>query len=134
MAGKTNTTRIEQLEDLTKNLAARLDVYDVQIKGALEVLQKGTETTAGHTAKIIIVEQQLLVLADFKKCMDTVSTIQQDLVGIRKDLESLRSWKDELKKEKDEWKRRWWAFGPNLSAAIVSAIVALALYFLNKLF
>lgn len=32
---------------------------------------------------------------------------------------------EELKKEKEERARRFWAFGPNVTAAIISSIVAL---------
>jgi hypothetical protein len=136
MAGKTNTDRIEVLEDLTSNLAARLDVHDVHIKGLSDLFTKGTETTANHSSKIVVIEERLLVLADFKNCIAAVTVVEKDIVAIKKDLESLRGWKDDLKKERDESSRRLWAFGPNLLAAFISGLIslgtALLVLWLNK--
>ncbi|SRR6266498_2109740 len=134
--GKTNTTRIEQLEDFTKNLVSRLDVHDETLKWITEGLKKGAEVTAEHGLKIVSFEQKFVVLVDFNKYVESVSAIQRDLVAFRKDLESLQKWKEDLKKEKDESSRRRWAFGPNAVGALISGfislLVALLVVWLNK--
>jgi chromosome segregation ATPase len=133
--GKTNTTRIEQLEDLMRDLLSRLNVHDETLKWVSESLKKGTDTTAEHGLKIVSVEEKLF-LVDFRKCIDSVTTLQQDLVAFRKDLESLQKWKEELKKEKEEATRRWWSFGPNITAAMISGFITLfgvvLTYLLNR--
>jgi hypothetical protein len=83
------------------------------------------EVTAGHTEKIVVFEEKLLLLADFKKCLAAVTALEKELIALKKDLESLGKWKDELKKEKDEVARRFWAFGPNFLAALVSGAIAI---------
>ena len=126
MAGrKTNTEKIEELTKLTSDLDSRLKVQEETIRWLSEALKKGTDTTTEHGLKIVSVEEKLVVLVDFKRCVDTVSTIQQDLVALRKDVENLQKWKDELKKEKDESSRRRWAFGPNIVGALISGIISL---------
>jgi hypothetical protein len=123
--GRNNTQRIETLESQAANLSARLDVYEIQLKGIIEGLTKGMEVTAGHTEKIIVFEEKLLVLADFKNCLAAVTALEKEFIALKKDLESLGKWKDELKKEKDEVARRFWAFGPNFLAALVSGAIAI---------
>ena len=136
MADKTNTTKIEELQELAGNLVARLDVHDVRLGSIIESLKKYQEATEGHNAKIIVVEQQLLVLVDLKSLVVAVATIDKDLALLRKDVEGLGKWKEDLKKERDEKARRWWAFGPNITAALISIIgsgIVMALnYWFNK--
>lgn len=92
--GKNNTQRIETLETQTANMSARLDVHDIQLKGIHEGLKKSTDTAEGHTSKITIIEEKLVVLVDFKACMSAVSAIEKELVAFRKDLESLQKWRN----------------------------------------
>jgi hypothetical protein len=40
-------------------------------------------------------------------------------------VEAIQKWKDELKKEKEEATRRWWSFGPNITAALISGAITL---------
>ena len=135
MAAKTNTEKIDDLLALTANLSSRLDVHDEQIKGIVEGLKKGADTTEGHTSKITVIEQQL-VLVDLKGCAAAITVIEQELVAFKKDLESLKSWKDEQKKERDEFWRRAWALLPNLLAAVVGGLISLGIglliWWLNK--
>jgi chromosome segregation ATPase len=123
--GKTNTQRIETLESQAANMMARLDVHDTLLEGLKAVLDKGTKATEGHTSKISIIEQTL-VMVNLKDMQAAIGAIEKEHLGLRKDLEALQKWKDELKKEKEEITRRWWSFGPNITAAIISGIVALA--------
>jgi hypothetical protein len=127
--GKTNTTRIEALEELTRDLVSPLNVHDETLKWLSEILRKGAESTEEHSKKIVVFEEKVVVLADFRRCLDTVSAIQQDLVAFRKDLESLQKWKDDQKKEEDETTRRWWSFGPNIAGAIVNVILTAVVAF-----
>jgi chromosome segregation ATPase len=137
MAGKTNTERIEALEDKVTRLLTRLKLNDLQIEGISESLKKSTEAAERHTSTITVIEQKLLVLVDTKQFLADVGAIRLELVALKKDLESLGKWKDELKKEREETARRLWAFGPNLLAAIISGLislgVALLVVWLNKL-
>ena len=114
MAGKDNTTRIEALESRVYNLAARLDVLDVELKGIAEVQTKGVDTTAGHTTKIIVIEQQLLVLVALKESMAMIATIEKDLVAIKKDVETNAKWQEEEKKRQETWGQRFWMILPPL--------------------
>ena len=118
MAGKTNTTRIEDLEALTNNLSARLDVQVIQIQGITELLKKAAEAATSHTEKLIVIEHKILVLADVKGCVEAIAAIRQDLIGIKRDVEGLGKWKDDLKKERDESARRLWSFGPNVVCGV----------------
>jgi hypothetical protein len=137
--GKNNTQRIEILESQAATFTSRLDVHDSQIEGLTEALTKSRDTTEGHTAKITVVEQQLLLLVDLKAAMAAVASIEKEFVAIKKDVENLGKWKEELKKERDEASRRWWAFGPNIMAALIGAFfvllniaVSIGLFLLNK--
>ena len=125
MPGKTNTDRIETLESKAANLSARLDVHDTLIQGLKAVLDKGTVATEGHTSKITVIEEKLLVLVDLKAIQTAIIAVEKENLGIRKGIEALQKWKDELKKEKEEAIRRWWSFGPNITAAIISGIITL---------
>jgi hypothetical protein len=124
--GKTNTQRIETLEGRAETVLARIEVHEAQIKGILEVLKKGTDVTEGHTSKITVIEQQLLVLVDLKGSLAILATIDKDIVALKKDVEGLSKWREELKKERDEAARRLWAFGPNVVAAVISGMMSLA--------
>jgi chromosome segregation ATPase len=125
MADRTNTTRIEELKGLAGDLVANLRGLDVRLVSISETLKKCQESTESHNAKIIVIEQQLLVLMDLKTLVGAVTAVEKDLALLRKDVEALQKWKEELKKEKDEATRRWWAFGPNITAAIIGGIITL---------
>jgi chromosome segregation ATPase len=136
MAGRDNTTRIELLEERTHNLSGRLEVLDVQLQRMTETLKKGVEDASAHTQKIIVIEQQLLALADLKEARGSITAIREELVAIKKDVQGLSDWKAEVKREKEESSRRKWAFGPNITAALISGVIALLgvllNYFLNR--
>jgi hypothetical protein len=129
--GKNNTQRIEILESQAANMSARLDVHDILIQGLKAVLEKGTEATEEHTSKITVIEEKVLVLVDLKAAQAAIVAIEKEHLGFRKDIEALQKWKDDLKKEKDEGARRLWAFGPNITAAIISSIIALLIVGIN---
>lgn len=140
MPGETNTNKIAKLEDRVAVLSARLDVFDTLIKGLTELATKGATANEGHSSRITVVEQQVLVLADLKVAVAAIASIKEELVALRKDIESLQSWKAEQKKEKEEIIRRWWSFGPNLTAAILAGVITVLgvvinvglTYFLNR--
>src|SRR4051794_9805966 len=98
MAGRDNTTRIEQLESQTANLAARLDVHDAALKGISEVQAKGGAAAEGHAARIVVIEQQLLVLADLKAAVAAIAAVEKEIVSIKKDVEANVRWQQEEKK------------------------------------
>ena len=125
--GKNNTQRIETLENQAANMTARLDVHDTLMQALKTVLEKGTEATEGHTTKIVVIEEKILVLVDLKTMQSAITSIEKEALGIRKDVEALQGWKEELKRDRAEGARRLWAFGPNLLAAIIGGVVSLAL-------
>jgi precorrin-6B methylase 1 len=43
---------------------------------------------------------------------------------LQRDIDDLKKWKDEQKKEREERTRRAWAFGPNLTAALLTIVLA----------
>ena len=135
MTRKSDGARIDDLVDLTRALSSQIEVHDTQIKGIIEGLKQGTDTTEGHTSKITIIEQQLNII-DLKGCAAAITAIEKELIAIRNDLSSLKSWKDDQKKERDETSRRAWALLPNLLAAVVGGLVslgiALLIWWLNK--
>lgn len=128
--GKNNTTRIEELEEVTRNLVSRLNVLDETLKWLSEILRKGEASTEEHGRRIVVFEEKIVVLTDFRRCLDHVAAIQQDLVAHRKDLEGLQKWKEDQKKEKDETHRRWWSFGPNIAGAILNVVLSAVIAFL----
>jgi hypothetical protein len=135
-----NTDKIAKLEDRAAGVAARLAVFDTLLKGLTELVKKSTDTNEGHGSRITIVEQQVLVIADLKTAVATIASIKEELVAIKKDIEGLQSWKADQKKEKEEAVRRWWSFGPNITAAIIGGIITILgvltsvglTYFLNR--
>ena len=56
--------------------------------------------------------------------------LEKENVLLKREIEDLKKWKDEQKKERDEKTRRIWAFGPNISAAIITVVLTLACNFL----
>jgi hypothetical protein len=137
--GKNNTERIETLESQAASLSARLDVYDTLIKAITELLKKCADDSEGHGSKITVIEQHLLFV-DLKGTVAMIASIKENLVAITKDIENLQSWRGEQKKEKEEATRRWWSFGPNITAALIGGfitIIGIAIniglnYYLNK--
>jgi hypothetical protein len=132
--GKTNTQRIETLESQAANLSARLDVLDKLFEGIAELLKKCAAAAEGHGSKLMVIEERL-VLVDLKTTVATIASIKEDVVAMKKDIEGLGKWKEELKKEKEERARRAWAFGPNVTAALITIVMApLVLFLWNYLF
>ena len=136
--GKTNTQRIESLETQAADLSARLDVIDKTIEGidkAIEgvgkLLSKCSEAAEGHGSKIIVIEQQVLLITDLKAAVAAIAPLKEELVAVRKDIESLQNWKAEQKKEKEEGARRLWAFGPSITAALISGFITLVGLLIN---
>jgi chromosome segregation ATPase len=125
MAGKDNTTRIEILESQAANVSGRLAVFDFQLKVISDLLKKYSEASEGHGSKITVIEQQLLVLADLKPLVGSITALEKELVAIKKDLEAFGKWRDEQKREREEFTRRKWAFGPNITAAIIGGLMSL---------
>src|SRR5262245_6208539 len=134
--GKNNTQRIETLESQAASMSARLDVHDALLEGIDKLLHESADVTTGHIAKITVIEEKLVVLTDIKGSMAVVASIKEDLVAIKKDIENLQRWKEELKREKEEAARRRWAFGPNITAALISGVITLVgiglNYWLNR--
>ncbi|MBY0460045.1 MAG: hypothetical protein K2V38_22240 [Gemmataceae bacterium] len=99
-------------------------------------LEKWTGAAEGHGTKIVVIEQQLSLLVELKATVTAVASLKEEMIAVRKDLESLQGWKAEQKKEREESARRWWAFGPNITGAIVSGAIALlgvlVSYFVNR--
>ena len=135
MAGRDNTTRIEILESHAANVTARLDVQDILLKGVSDLVKKANELCESHTTKISVFEQQLVVL-DLKATLAAIANVEKEIIAIKKDVEAFTTWKHEQKKDRDEASRRRWAFGPNIVAALISAVVSAAIfltgYYLNK--
>jgi hypothetical protein len=137
--GKNNTQRIETLESHAARLSSRLDVHETLINGLDELLKKCSDASDGHGSKITVIEQHLLFV-DLKSTVATLALIKENLIAINKDIEILQSWKAEQKREKEEVTRRWWAFGPNITAAIIGGFITIIgvifnvglTYFLNK--
>jgi hypothetical protein len=127
--GKTNTDKIEMLENQAANILRRLDVSDTIIQYLKADLAKCEEITAVHVSKLTIVDH-----VNLKFLQAAIVQIEKDHVSFKKDLETLQKWKDELKKEREESTRRWWSFGPNISAAIIGGIIALIVAGLNMAF
>lgn len=128
--GKNNTQRIETLESQAASLAARLDVFDKVIENVSKLLEKYGDATEGHGSKITVIEQQLLIV-DLRAAVGALSAIREELVAIRKDIESLQGWKADQKKEREETARRWWAFGPNITAVLIGGAITILGVLLN---
>ena len=131
MAAETNTEKIAKLENRVASLSARLDVFDNVLDKIDELLKKCSAATEGQGTKITVIEQQVLVIADLKAAMTVIASIKEELVAIKKDIESFHSWKAEQKKEKEEATRRWWAFGPNITAALIGGFITILGIVLN---
>jgi hypothetical protein len=57
-------------------------------------------------------------VADWRLAYERESTLS------RRDIDDLKNWKDDQKKDKDERTRSWWALTPNLTAAVITIILA----------
>jgi hypothetical protein len=57
--------------------------------------------------------------------METLAAIQLNLVGIGRDIESLKRWREDLRKEREERAKRLWAFGPNITAALIAGFITI---------
>ena len=110
MARKTDGEKVDELKDAVALLTERLQntVDDLQsFEDKLSELARG--------------------LADLRR------EDEKEIALMKRELEDLKKWKDEQKKEHDEWGRRVWAFGPNVTGAIVSGIIAaLVAYFISR--
>ena len=137
--GKTNTQRIEDLEGRVVGISARFDAFEMLIEKLDEQLRKYVDASEEHRSKITIVEQQLIIV-DLKSVVAWIVSAKETLVAIKKDIENLQSWKGEQKKEKDEAIRRWWSFGPNITAALIGGFITIVgvavnvglTYYLNR--
>ena len=110
MARKTDGEKIDELKDAVAQLTERLQNTTDQL-ASLRV-------AAFDTA---------MSLSDFRR------EYEKETALMKRELEDLKKWKDEQKKEHDEWGRRVWAFGPNVTGAIVSGIIAaLVAYFISR--
>ena len=67
-----------------------------------------------------------------KAAIAELRAIQVKLALLEKDIEAINKWKEDQKKEREEGARRFWAFGPSLVSAIISAIVSGSLFFLAR--
>jgi uncharacterized coiled-coil DUF342 family protein len=74
------------------------------------------------------------VASELKSISESLNGIALRLQKIEQDMNQLKSWKDDSKKERDESARRFWAFGPNITAAIITIVLApLTVLFWNYL-
>ena len=110
MPRKTDGEKVDALEKLTAEFGQRLNNHDGQLKSILEALEKSKDACAGTA----------------KETTKLIEELRLAIHSLESSLKSLTSWKDELKKEKDEATRRFWAFGPNITAAVIGGIVAFA--------
>jgi hypothetical protein len=88
-------------------------------------LGPGTETTESHASKLIAVEKQLIVLIESKCGLEKFVALEKEFIAAKRDLHHLTDWKRGLKEEKTETARRRWAFGPNITAAIIGGFITL---------
>ena len=125
--GRTNTQRIEDLESLTANLSARLDVHDFALKNLTDLLTRAEQSVSAATVRLAVVDVQVTDIGTLKVAIENLRGLEMELALLRKDVEGLKSWKEDVKKERDEASRRRWAFGPNVVAAIISGIISLGI-------
>jgi len=58
---------------------------------------------------------------------------EKEVALLKREIEELRGWKADQKRQGEKWSRRWWAFGPNLFAAVVGGLIAAAIaYFIPR--
>src|SRR6266702_2653747 len=101
MAVKSPT---ERLNELDKQVATVLERLDNTVKG----LDNGN-TAHSELARAV---------ADWRLAYE------REITSLKRDIEDLKKWKDDQKKDKDERTRRWWALTPNVTAAIITILLA----------
>jgi hypothetical protein len=90
--GRTNTQRIDNLESLTANLSARLDVHDFALKNLTDLLTKAEQSVSAATVRLAVVDVQVTDIGDLKEGMKNLRGLEKDLALLRQDVEGLKSW------------------------------------------
>lgn len=132
MAGKTNTDKIDELNVICATLSARLDVLLREVSANATDHSETSNSLAALKTQLAIVEVHVGGIEPLKAALQAITVLEREITLLKKDLDGLNKWKEESKKDKDEAKRRLWAFGPNLLAAFISALVALLVVWLNQ--
>ena len=65
------------------------------------------------------------VVQDLKKWKEEEDKEREAYLHLKRDVDELKKWRTDQKLEKDEASRRWWAFGPNITAALIGGFITL---------
>ncbi|HEY7426292.1 MAG TPA: hypothetical protein VH682_18820 [Gemmataceae bacterium] len=125
MASKTNTDKIDELNVISATLSARLDALLTEVRANTNDHAETSSSLAAMKTQIAVVEVHVGGIVPLKAAIETITVLEREFALLKKDLEGFSKWKDDLKREKDEATRRWWAFGPNITAAILGGIITL---------
>jgi hypothetical protein len=122
---RTNTEKIDEITVLCATLSARLDALLTEVRANANDQGETSNSLAAVKTQLAVVEVHVGGIAPLKAALETVTAIEREIALLKKDVEGLGKWKDELKKDKDENVRRWWSFGPSITAAVISGFVTL---------
>src|SRR5688572_20169982 len=103
MPRKTDGEKIDELKDRSANMDERLNAHARALDGLSELQEK---------------------------LRDLLTKVEKDLALLNQTCDGLKEWKAEVKKEKEEASRRKAAFGPTLTAALISLVGVLINVFL----
>jgi hypothetical protein len=106
MPAKSPTERLNELDKTFATVAERLD----------NTIKELAVVYNGHRDLAQLVSEWRLAY-------------ERESISLKRDLEELRKSKEDQKKGREEWVRRLWALTPNLTAAIIGALVA---YFVSR--
>jgi preprotein translocase subunit SecF len=131
VAAKTNTEKIDELKDLCNALSNLLNILKIQVQANAEGQEKVEDVLSKVVLQLKEVEIQVKEIGTVKSSLEPMTQLRLDLRAMQKDVEGLARWKEDVKKEKDESARRWWAFAPNISAALTGGLISLLIALLG---
>jgi chromosome segregation ATPase len=110
------TVRVDALEDRLKEAIDTLKDLKNDLKDVVKT-QEELRQQADRTLPVL--QKAIQELERWKVEEDKEFAVYFNL---KRDVDELKKWKTDQKTDATEQSRRWWSFGPNLTAAVISVL------------
>jgi hypothetical protein len=126
--------RAEDVKSLVDTLAERVNIV-IKLFDELKTAHKETaQTLTDHRLKYTEEIGRLIRAAEaLDNLIDRQQTADDTIAMLKSACDELSDWMSRKEGEQEERRRRWWAFGPNIVAAVIAFVGSIVTLFLSTL-
>ncbi len=126
--------RAEEVKSLVDTLTERVTNYNKLLEELKTAHKQTAQTLIDHLLNYTAEIGRLLHAVEvLNNLIDRQQKAEDKIATLKSAWDELAGWKERQEKEQEERRRRWWAFGPNLVAAIITFVGSIITLILSTL-